>query len=369
MRGEVEVWDGDELVFKEDNMLVNGAGSTIADLMTVSPSYAEIPTASGILDASNYTIQAISFGTGSQGFKSNAHTLSPEKIDFITNDVNYQIAGAQVIAEWDAENLGYSVRPDAGLPSAPNPEMSVLELDTNVSGSFTGSGVTLPVSAVFPGNGQHVNFLPSAIASAMMAPTQFSHTSSMALAQAALGAFPEGSGIADIEPNLHATRVQIRYPQDTQKSVQNDTYGVFNSASSMDVSGFVTTTMSGSPHHSPYIYQMSSPFSGLTISGGADVGNSGVVEYSVILAPGDMTTVNMYGGIYHLGLWTIDVEKSLQNGNTPPFAFSVLNNPRKYKLFARKGLSKNLCFINDNGSDKGFENYTHLLLKWRIHFI
>ena len=83
-----------------------------------------------------------------------------------------------------------------------------------------------------------------------------------------------------------------------------------------------------------------------------------------------MATVNLYGGIYHLGLWTIDMNKSLRNGNTPPFAFSVLNNPRKYKLFARKGLSKNLCFINDNpGGATGFTNHTDLTIKWRLHFI
>jgi hypothetical protein len=56
------------------------------------------------------------------------------------------------------------------------------------------------------------------------------------------------------------------------------------------------------------------------------------------------------------------MNESLRNGNTPPFAFSVLNNPRKYRLFCRKGLSKNLCYISDN------REHANLTLKWRIYF-
>ena len=66
MRGVVEIWRGDELILEEPNMLVDGAGELLADIMTASPSLSGIqdtPTSS-ILDASNYRIQAISFGTG-----------------------------------------------------------------------------------------------------------------------------------------------------------------------------------------------------------------------------------------------------------------------------------------------------------------
>ena len=75
MRGEVEVWSGDDLILKEANMLTDGAGELLADIMTVSPSLATIadPATQAILDASNYTIQAISFGTGPDAFRSNAH--------------------------------------------------------------------------------------------------------------------------------------------------------------------------------------------------------------------------------------------------------------------------------------------------------
>ena len=244
---------------------------------------------------------------------------------------------------------------------------------------------------MFPGNGQHVNFLPSAIGSGMMEPTIFSavysdetlyYPSALSLVAGCLGAFPAGSSVNQTAMT-RATQLLVYPPPEDEEGdyeigdfVFNgpNTYGFFNEVSSMDVSGFVNMVMSGSPGTTTN-YAMSSGASGLCVSGGhapVDMTNFGVVEYSLRLAKGDISTCNMYGGIYHLGLWTIDMNQSLRNGNTPPFVFSVLNNPRKYRLFARKGLSRNLCFINDRSSSsahKGLENYTDLLLKWRLHFV
>ena len=95
----------------------------------------------------------------------------------------------------------------------------------------------------------------------------------------------------------------------------------------------------------------------------------GIVEYSTTLAAQDLSFANIYGGIFHMGLWTIDLQQSLEAGNTPPFAFSQLNNPRKYRMFCRKGLSKNLCHIEDDGILAGERNRTDLTIKWRIHFL
>jgi hypothetical protein len=142
---------------------------------------------------------------------------------------------------------------------------------------------------------------------------------------------------------------------------------IVNEASSMDVSGFVNMIMSGSPATTTG-YAMSSTASGLCMSGGADIDNSGMVEYSMLLGSGDVGYSNLYGGIYNMGLWTIDMEETLKAGNTPPYSFGPLNNPRKYKLFATKHLTRNLCYINDNGTAAGAMNYQDVTIKWRIHF-
>ena len=85
MRGEVEIWRGDELISRESNLIVDGAGATIADIMTVPhsisgttlavPGSRQYPTASAILDASNYRVQAMSFGEDAAAYQLNAHTL------------------------------------------------------------------------------------------------------------------------------------------------------------------------------------------------------------------------------------------------------------------------------------------------------
>ena len=381
MRGEVEIWDGDKLVHKEPNMLVDGAGELLAEIMTVSPSLSGVEdhAPSSILDSSNYTIQAISFGTGSDAYKStrNAQAVSEAKTNFIIDTFWDNPAGTEagpvVLATQEAA-VGGSYAPEVGLPDSPNPASRVLEEDTSVTGVLTIDGADYSISSVFPGNGQHVNFLPSAIGSSMMESTIFSgvgdpsllyYPSALGLVQGSLGAFAIGSSTQGAM--TRATQLVLATPALGLTTAPTDSFGFFNEVSSMDVSGFVNMVMSGSPGTTTD-YAMSSGASGLCVSGGADIANSGMVEYSVMLSKGDARVVNMYGGIYHLGLWTIDMEKSLENGNTPPFAFGVLNNPRKYKLFARKGLSRNLCFINDHGANRGIENYTDLTIKWRIHF-
>ena len=81
MRGEVEIWDGDKLLHKESNLLVNGAGELLADIMTVSPSLSGIAdhATSSILDSSNYTIQAISFGKDASAYQYNAHAMNSRR--------------------------------------------------------------------------------------------------------------------------------------------------------------------------------------------------------------------------------------------------------------------------------------------------
>ena len=381
MRGVVEIWNGDELVLEEPNMLVDGAGELLADIMTVSPSLSglEAPTSS-ILDASNYRIQAISFGTGSYYFNNGGRGIDSDKEDLIDFYDGFLPTGTSPIApfvfipsktEFEADTIynpdftatykGKSLRIDKAktdqLPSAPNPIMKTLEVDTNTSAVVA----EVSVSSVFPGNGQHCNFLPSAIMSAMMEDTVFSgDLSSYYTAASLLGAFPEGSS-TPYSNALVPQRVFYDGPTLANIKAISKVYSTFNEASSMDVSGFVTSVMSSVPDAT---YDMSSTASGLCLSSPVEETNKGFpfVEYSLLLGSGDLGHVNAYGGIYHIGLWTIDMNKSLRNDNTPPFAFSVLNNPRKYRLFCRKGLSKNLCYINDQ------EEYENLTLKWRIYF-
>lgn len=373
MKGEVEIWKGDQLVHKGSNMLVDGAGVLLADAMTVSPSLSGIEdhATSSILDASNYRIQAISFGTGEDAFRANAHALTTNKIDYfisqgvVDGTLSIDKFGLpSIVEELVRPGKGFYI-PEVGLPIAPEPMLTTLESNTSVS-AVVGDHA---VSSVFPGNGQLTNFLPSAIMSSMMEDTVFSSTLSAIMAATVLGCFPDGSSAPYTSTAAQNIR-RVIDPVGNTISINNNTnQSHFNEVSSMDVSGFVNMVMSSVPHTTNN-YLMSSTASGLCISSSPEDLNQGFkdIEYSVALSQGDVGHANLYGGIHHIGLWSIDMKSSLLNGNTPPFAFSVLNNPRKYRLFCRKGFSKNITSILDSGANSGDQNYTPLIIKWRIRF-
>jgi len=352
MRGEVEVWSGDELILKEANMLTDGAGVLLADIMTVSPSLSGIDdlATSSITDASNYTIQAISFGTGSDAFRSNAHSWSGKKNSIYSASAFAGILGGSTgnvallrtnRVDGDIDSVYQPANP--GLPTAPDPRKEILEDNTAVSALLASTDV----SSVIPPNGQLTNFFPSALALAYTSESPLSSTFNTLKTASIIGCFPEGSSVP-----YPVARDKVIYFNQTVSGIEVEVEGgYFNEVSSMDVSGFVNA-VSGTVSTS-----------GLTTSSNIDFSSNGTVEYAVTLSKDDALFAHAYGGIFHLGLWTIDMKQSLLNGNTPPFRFSILNNPRKYRLFCRKGVSKDLTHIED------ITSYQDLTIKWRLHFL
>ena len=344
MKGEVEVWYKNKLVLKEDNLIVSEAGRLLADIMTVNPTLSGINSASSTLDASNYTIQAISFGTGKDAFSTNAHYYNATIGTRINTAVSSGLSDGLPIVNFSSIT-GSAYTPEAGLPEEPNPEATRLEMrDTSIPFSIG----AISVSSVFPGNGQLVNFMPSAISQVVNQGTALSSVAAGRVLGTIMGCFPSKNTVSAI----------AIFPDGQELSALVGS-STFNTVSSMDYSGFVTRTATG----------VVNPASGLVKSGNQPY-STGVI-YSVELGPGDLQCANLYGGIYHLGLWTVDLPESLRNGNTPPFAFDVLNNPRKYRLFAKKSFSIDITRNEDNGTFAGFTNYDlseNLRIIWRIKF-
>jgi hypothetical protein len=357
MRGEVEVWSGDKLVLQEPNMLVDGAGELLADIMTVSPSLSGVEdfATSSIVDASNYTIQAISFGTGSEAFRRMGRTMDSGILTQMTaNIVLVQRAN-------DVNSLAITSGVDATTPllggftvEAPNPAGRVLSENSDVSSAIEIDSRDTDISGFFPGNGQHVNFMPSAIRNHITQGTDFD--TSAEFVGNLMGSYPAGFN----ERGTNSTgRILYRYPGAT--TVEDLLVGSYpNQASSMDISGFMTMIMSSVPNPG---YPFADTQNGLCISANSEFATNGTVEYSTKLSKDDVKSLQAFGGIYQMGLWTIDMKQSLLNGNTPPFEFRVLDNPRKYKLFCRKTVSKDLTFITD------YTQYADLTIKWRLHFL
>ena len=76
--GRVQIYsdygtESEELLFDNPNLILDGAGELICDILTVPPdSYEYGPS---IFDTSNYSIQALSFGKAGLNYFSNAHSL------------------------------------------------------------------------------------------------------------------------------------------------------------------------------------------------------------------------------------------------------------------------------------------------------
>jgi hypothetical protein len=334
MRGVVEIYKQGKLVHSEDNLIVDGASELLADIFTVSPTYATIPSASSLLDTSNYTIQAISFGKGNNAYGRNAHYYTDVKDTFINSLGQLCIVtSSNPVLSGVAQLATSAYTPDIDLPEYPSPTDILLGTASKVTGVTSGLE-TYTVLA-----GQNVNYLSVNNTSGL-------YSNSSALSEQLLGVTTSSNAIGSIlgcYPDSSANGGSNFYmfssvDGSANTDLANLTFsgtlsGGFNSASSMDHLGFVNMIMSSVQDST---YSLSSSYSGLTISAGSDFSSTGEVLYEVMIASGDARGSNLYGGISTMGLWSIDGKSSMVAGNSPPFTFNTLNTNRTYKLFSRK---------------------------------
>jgi len=126
-------------------------------------------------------------------------------------------------------------------------------------------------------------------------------------------------------------------------------------------------------------YTKNDPVSGLVVSAShlGDFSSTGEVMYVCTISSGDLGYANMYGGLFKVGLWTIDLAETLKSvdpeGNPKgvpgfPLRFTAGYNKLVYKLFAEKSFTKNIAAIKDDGAKDGCTAYDDLTLIWKIKF-
>lgn len=109
----------EEILFSENNMIVDGAAETIATMMTIPPDLSSVSSASSIYDTSNFTIQAVSLGKAPIQYYLNAHRLTgPEKYG--------REASGQVWVSGIGASGVSSYVPLPYLPTSPSPYDSAL---------------------------------------------------------------------------------------------------------------------------------------------------------------------------------------------------------------------------------------------------
>lgn len=78
LTGRVQIYsdygtESEELLFDNPNLILDGAGELICNMLTVPPDSNEYGPR--VFDTSNYSIQALSFGKDGLNYFSNAHSL------------------------------------------------------------------------------------------------------------------------------------------------------------------------------------------------------------------------------------------------------------------------------------------------------
>lgn len=387
MRGKIEVYKNygsqeQELVMEGANTIVDGAGALLADIMMAPAALSSITDLSSILDTSNYTIQAISFGKDVSAYQRNAHACVQG-----TNKANAGYTGgiqSLLISPQDLTLSSYDPS-FAGniLPSFVSPRQTQLELSALTSGIVSVGATLLDLQTSSPGItnvGHNLNVLAHA--------NQLSETNEGANPEANMfrkgfgsffGCYPAASGEGGTNFYVVSADSQITTGSQAHghplRPITSGTYNsLFNQVSSMDLSGFVD--FAGSSYTSGTSTFQSSGASGLVVSADVVDGNfssTGEIVYRVMIGSGDLGTANLYGGIYNLGLWSMDLCEALKNNN-PPFSFDVFHNKKRYKLFSKKSLLDNLAKTSDGVNNAatnypGVFNYEDLTLIWRLFFL
>jgi hypothetical protein len=385
-----------KLVLEDNNLIVDGAGEIIVDMLTTTPSLSGIPSASAVLDTSNYTIQAMTFGKDKEGYKYHAHTDTWSGIDFLLgNNILHGTAaklspfsGAMVFVSSNNNPPGgvSSYFPSGAhyniMPSFPSPLDTKLEtrsdtIFSNIETLENIYGPSLPNASkgAFSNagsRGHNVNVLCNSEEDD--GELQSGLTSTGAYLGCLVGAFPRGFDAGGTKGGIFNNVSQLVGDDPVASSVF---IGTFNSASSMDINGYV-----GKVFHPDGVVGSGFTFSnhkqidqsGIVVSGAGPTQpyTIGEVIYQTVIGKGDLGFTNLYGGIYNIGLWALDTKRTIRNGYSPPFTFDQISNPREYKLFSKKSFTINIAEIADKGgtapADSGIANYKNLTLIWRLYF-
>ena len=366
MIGYVEVYrkSGEDLtlVASGDNLVVNGGSEKIVEMLTTPPGIGEISDLSSLLDTSNYTIQAISFGTDWLGLSGNSH--QEERL------VDHNVLGEIVSApSWVVDGLDCSVYQyrdnfnaikslnENSLQSAPTTTDTRLEETTRPRGTnpthyYLGEGTALEASSFQDRDmitsinyiGQHGNHIQY---------PEFMGNCDEDLVVYLEGALSRGT----FGPSDGSMTLMVSSTAGSVASV-GTLISAYNNTGNMDANGFVRLVPGSVDPSGSLIVSAIDP----------DFSSTGEIIYQTQMDPDDITTLQLYGGVFSLGLWSIDIKKNQKLGKVPPFTYSPDSNLIEYKLFSKKVFTKSLTYYDTPISPGSTAQEDKLLITWRITF-
>ena len=162
--------------------------------------------------------------------------------------------------------------------------------------------------------------------------------------------------------HTHVNSTVWHDPEDANVRLTNLGPGVINTNFNMDVNGFIKYIGTTASDKTKGLIQdtTTSGFVSGTASQKPTIGST----YKVSLGVNDIIAAQLYGGIYNIGLWTIDPARSA----VPSNQFDYLRNPLRYRLFSQKIFDTNLLAnLPINSTVQGAKNST-LEVNWTINF-
>ena len=312
MRGVVEVYRGDEKILEEPNMIMDNTGELIVDVLTLFRDISSIPTASAILDTSNYTIRAATLGKDAAGYSHHAHSDLLGLGDDIIRVISYEDIS---VSSYHTSAFGIATN-TAILPEASHPKMKRLEsASTAVSGLYD--------------YGHNVNRV------------------GLSLDDKKFGCYaPSG------EFEVYIVSGPVEVGDENQKVIVSATlnntrgFNSFQNPSAIDSRGFIVNTVNSVA--AGKALEDAETYRGVLISHDSDWGTGNLDVRAVIgISPEDLIVLNAYGGVYNIGLWGIDLKKMINKGMLPPYDLTA-SDDMEYKLLARKTFTRDITYYADD---------------------
>lgn len=317
-------------------MFLQGFGEVITDILTMNPNYEDLGAASSILDTSNYTIQAITYGKDSDGFNFHGHAIS--SIEYVDGDPNNDVSSynlnRMIVQNYDGNypNYGsYNVSITHGyfsstynsLPNYPNLIDTRLERGSTVTNDASSFSATVLDLGHYPNT-----WIDPDLSSIWNVLGGFAPPSS-----AGVSYYLSAHG----RPSPYASQVFS---------------GMYNQYELADKYGYVTVNQTPGLINSDVASNLSGGpviFSGAGVVG-PDLGSVGL---AIVPQRGDAASLALFGGVNHIGVYCLDIKDMLSSGLTPPYEWNALNNIRKYKLIAKVTYFDNLLTHEDYSTSAG----------------
>lgn len=338
-------------------MFTQGFAEILTDILTVNPAIRSIPSASSILDTSNYTFNAVTFGKDDNGFLYHAHSVSTIDQYFLVF-FPIKVNSGHVIAI-----RGNSTSPSSYHSSATHLILSSIYnsvpnypsiYDNRLERGPALSYIQYAVSAIFVAFGGSPGD-PTLVASsdvghyinATIHDNQF-YSSLWNV----IGGYPPSGQVSKY----------LLFDNNGSFILSGNLSGVFNSKQIVDKLGFIKINEA---------INVTSVSSGPYITSATGFPSQPAIILGTKLERGDAVSLCLFGGIKHIGVWCLDMKQMLKSGLNPPYTWNNLNNNRKYKLVAKVTFWDDILNNNDLGTTPGLTllDTNGVLTKLKFNFI